>query len=83
MMFFQMSLVQLTAIEHFRTLVDFASWSRFLTAPGLDLVMSSVFMPFPVVFASEAFETCRIGTSVWTCMALLVLSDAIISYVGL
>ena len=70
----QVSLELFPTIEDFGALIDTADGVRLMTAPGLDLIMTGILVPLPVILAAEHLGTGWEGTSVWASVPLLVFS---------
>lgn len=83
MMIFEMCLVLPSTVEDLAALMDLTCHAVFLAAPGLNLVMSSVLVAFPIVLATKAFETVRISTAVRTSVAFFVFPDHTVSRISL
>ena len=68
----QMGLKLFPAIENLSTLVYPAASALLMTTPSLGLVMSSIFVPLPVIFAAKDLGAFRISATIGTSVALLV-----------
>ena len=74
MIFPQVGLKWVPAIEDPGALVDLACRARLMAAPSLKLVMLGVFMAFPIVFATERFFTSSVSAAIGTGVPFFMLS---------
>ena len=72
MRLFKVGLKLFPAIEYLGALLDFAAEFCFMAAPSLNLVVSSILMPFPVILTPEGLGTGGKGAAIRTGVTLLV-----------
>lgn len=89
MVLFQMGLELFAAVNNYGTLPDLTGQAFFSTSPCFYLVMLSVLMSFPIVFATKRLVTCSVCTAIGSTMSLLVfpiyflVSVKVLSYFNL
>lgn len=72
---FQMSLKLFPAVEYLGALVNLATRIWFMAAPCLNLVVTSILVSLPVIFASKGLRACGESATIGTRMTLLVLPN--------
>lgn len=72
----QMGLELFPTVKNLSALINLAMRICLMAAPCLYLVMTSVLMPLPIIFAAEAFGAGGKSTAVGTSMTLLMFPDS-------
>ena len=81
-MVFEMSLELLATMKHLGTLLDQTGGAVFMAPPCFNLIVLSVFMPLPIIFATKSFGAGCEGTAIWTGMTFFMFPNPVSAVMG-